>query len=135
MIFEKIQFRRLKFNLQAIPICLVALFMWAVSGGWYVAVVPKNLSGPENIGIVLSTFGLCLFLADRLALLWFGIQGQVLVFPIWMGGVAFLIWGLLEWLHSFSRQYLSIFIIHWAVFLVIIAVTVLLSGRSRRIVE
>jgi hypothetical protein len=131
MTLEKTQFKRLKFNLQAIPICLAALVMWAIIGGWYVAVIPQNLSGPDNIGIVLSTFGLCLFLADRLAFLWFEIHCQVLVFSTWMWGLAFIIWGLLEWLHSFSRQYLSIFAIHWSMFLVIIGVTTTLIGRRR----
>ncbi|MEI6613348.1 MAG: hypothetical protein WCL37_00480 [Chrysiogenales bacterium] len=125
----------LKFNLQAIPVCLAALVLWAIIGGWYVAVAPTNLSGPDNIGIVISIFGLCLFLADRLALLWLGIHSWLLVSSTWIWGLAFIIWGLLEWLSFFSRQYLSIFVIHWSMFLVIIAVTSLLSGRRRHMVE
>lgn len=135
MILEKTHFMNLKFNLQAIPVCLAALVLWALIGGWYIAVVPTNLSGPDNIGIVLSTFGLCLFLADRLAFLWLKIHCRVLIFTTWMWGLAFIIWGLLEWLHSFPRQYMSIFIIHWSIFLVIIAVTLLLIDRRRRIAE
>ena len=135
MILEKTHFMSLKFNLQAIPVCLAALVLWAIIGGWYVAVAPINLSGPDNIGIVLSTFGLCLFLTDRLAFLLLKVHCRVLIFTTWMWGLAFIIWGLLEWLHSFSRQYVFIFIIHWSMFLVIIAVTLLLIGRRRRIVE
>jgi hypothetical protein len=131
MVLEKTHSMRLKSNLQAIPVCLVALVLWAIIGSWYIAFAPTNLSGPDNIGIVLSTFGLCLFLADRLAFIWFEIRCQVLIFPIWMWGLVFSIWGLLEWLHSFSRQYMSIFIIHWSIFLIIIAVTSLLAGRRR----
>jgi hypothetical protein len=126
---------RLKFNLQAIPVCLAALVFWAIIGGWYVAVAPINLAGPDNIGIVLSIFGLCLFVADRLAFLWLNVNCRVLVFTIWMWGLIFIIWGLLEWLHYISRQYMSIFVIHWSMFLVIIAGTLLLIGRRRQKVE
>jgi hypothetical protein len=135
MIFERSNSMRLKFNLQAIPVCLAALVLWAIIGGWYVAVAPINLSGPDNIGIVLSTFGLCLFLADRLAFLWLNFHCQVLVFTTWVWGLAFILWGLLEWLHSFSMQYKAIFIIHWSAILVIIAVILMLIGRRRRVAE
>jgi hypothetical protein len=131
MVLEKTNFLRLKFNLQAIPVCLAALVLWAVIGGWYISAAPKNMAGQDNVGIVLSVFGLCLFLADRLAFLWFKVRSQVLVFATWMWGTAFIAWGLLEWLHSISRQYASIFIIHWSVFLVVIAGTLLLVGRER----
>jgi hypothetical protein len=135
MILEKLHSMRLKFNLQAIPVCLAALGLWAIIGSWYVAVAPINLSGADNIGIVISTLGLCLFVADRLAFLWLKVHSWVLIFPTWMLGLAFIIWGLLEWLHSFSRQYLSIFIIHWVVFLIIIAIILLLVGRRLRKAE
>jgi hypothetical protein len=135
VILEKPHAMRLKFNLQAIPVCLAALVLWAIIGSWYIAIAPTSIAGPDNIGIVLSTFGLCLFLADRLALVWFEIHSQVLFFATWIWGVALIIWGLLAWLHSFSRQYLSIFIIHWSIFLVIIAVTLLVVGRRRRKAE
>jgi len=131
MILDKTHFMQLKFNLQAIPVCLAALVMWAIIGGWYVTVAPTNMSGPDNIGVVLSIFGLCLFLADRLAFLWFKLQCWVLFFTTWMWGLAFVLWGLFEWLHYFSRQYTSIFIIHWSVFLLIIAATLLWTGRQR----
>jgi hypothetical protein len=131
MILEKTHSMHLKFNLQAIPVCLAALVMWAISGGWYVSIAPANMAGPDNIGIVLSVFGLCLFLADRLAFLWFRLQCWVLFFTTWMWGLVFVLWGLFEWLHSFSRQYASIFIIHWSVFLLIIAVAFLMTGRRR----
>lgn len=131
MILEKPNFLRLKFNLQAIPVCLAGLVLWAIIGGWYVSAAPKNIAGPDNIGIVLSVFGLCLFLADRLAFLWFKIRSQVLFFTTWMWGIVFIIWGLLEWLHAISRQYVSIFIIHWSMFLIIIAGTLLLIGRRQ----
>ena len=135
MILEKTHSMRLKLNLQAIPVCLAALVFWAITGSWYISVVPTNLSGPDNIGIVLSIFGLCLFLADRLAFLWLKVHSQVLIFTTWMWGLAFIIWGLLEWLHSFSRQYMSIFIIHWSIVLLIIAVTLLLSDHRRHKTE
>jgi hypothetical protein len=132
MILEKTNYTRLRFNLQAIPVCLAAMVMWAIIGGWYVSAAPANMAGPDNVGIVLSTFGLCLFLADRLAFLWFKVQSQVLVFTTWMWGIAFIIWGLLEWLHSFSGRYLSNFIIHWSIFLAIIAVTSLWINRRQK---
>jgi hypothetical protein len=132
MILEKTHSMHLKFNLQAIPVCLVAMVMWAIIGGWYVTIAPTNMAGPDNIAIVISTFGLCLFLADRLAFLWLKLRCWVLFFTTWMWGLVFVFWGLLEWLHSFSRQYLSIFIIHWSAFLFIIAVTLLWVGRRRQ---
>lgn len=131
MILEKTNSMRLKYNLQAIPVCLAALVMWALFGGWYVTIAPINMAGSDNIGIVLSILGLSLFLADRFAFFWFKVQAQVIVFTTWMWGVAFIVWGLLEWLHSFSRQYMSFFIIHWSIFLVIIVGTLLLVGRRR----
>jgi hypothetical protein len=135
MILDKTHYTRLKFNLQAIPVCLAAMVLWAIIGGWYVTVAPTNMAGPDNVGIVLSIFGICLFLSDRMAFLWFKVQSQVLVFTTWMWGIAFIIWGLLEWLHSFSGRYWSIFIIHWSICLFIIIVTSLLIGRRRHKAE
>jgi hypothetical protein len=135
MILEKTHFMHLKFNLQAIPVCLAALVLWGVIGSWYTAISPTNMAGPDNIGIVLSIFGLSLFLADRLAFLWLDVHSRVFVFPTWMWGLAFIIWGLIEWLHSFSMKYMAIFIIHWLMFLVIITVTLLLIGRRRHKAE
>ena len=131
MILEKNHSMHLKFNLQAIPVCLAALVIWGIIGGWYVAIAPTNMSGPDNIGIVLSIFGLCLFLADRLAFLWLKIHCWVLFFTAWMWGLAFIAWGLFKWLHFFSKKYVAIFLIHWTLFLIIIAVTSLSVGRSR----
>jgi hypothetical protein len=135
MILDKTHYTRLKFNLQAIPVCLAAMVLRAIIGGWYVTVAPTNMAGPDNVGIVLSIFGICLFLSDRMAFLWFKVQSQVLVFTTWMWGIAFIIWGLLEWLHSFSGRYWSIFIIHWSICLFIIIVTSLLIGRRRHKAE
>jgi hypothetical protein len=135
MILEKSHFMHVKFNLQAIPVCLAALVMWAVIGSWYIAIAPANIAGPDNIGIVLSIFGLSLFLADRLAFLWLNVHCWVFIFPTWMLGLAFIIWGLVEWLHSFSMNFMTIFIIHWLMALVIIAVILLLIGRRRRKAE
>jgi hypothetical protein len=132
IILEKNHSVHLKFNLQAIPICLAALILWAISGGWYISMAPANMAGPDNIGIVLSIFGLCLFLADRLALLWLNIHCWVLIFTTWMWGMVFIIWGLLEWLHYFSQKYMAFFIIHCSVFLAVIAITLLLIKRRRR---
>lgn len=129
---ENKQFTSLKFNLQALPVCLAALVFWAIIGGWYVSVAPLNLAGPDNIGIVLSIFGLCLFATDRLAFCWRGIRCRIFFFATWVWGLAFIIWGLFEWLHSISRQYVFIFIIHWSMFLAIIAGILLLIGRSRQ---
>ena len=123
---------RVRFNLQAIPVSLAALGLWAVVGGWYVAVAPVNLAGTDNIGIVLSTFGVCLFLADRLAWYWLKTECWVVFFKLWAWGLVFLAWGLVEWLQAFSGKYLAIFIIHWLISAVII-VTVALLGRRQRL--
>lgn len=131
MIFEKNHSMHLKFNLQAIPVCLVALVLWAVIGGWYTSVAPKDMAGPDNTGIVFSIFGLCLFFADRLALLWLSVHSQIIVFATWLWGLIFMFWGLFEWLHSFSKRYLPIFILHWTIFLIIIAILSILVGHSR----
>jgi hypothetical protein len=123
---------RFRFSLQAIPVSLAALGLWAVIGGWYMAVVPGNLAGSDNIGIVLSTFGVCLFLADRLAWLWLKIECWVIFFKIWVWGLAFIFWGLLEWLHAFSNKYMSVFILHWLVIAAVIAAFTLLANRRQR---
>ena len=82
-----------KSNLQAIPVCLAALVLWAIIGGWYVAVAPSNIAGTDNIGIVLSIFGICLFLADRIASVWLHVDSRILIFSTWIWGLAFVIWG------------------------------------------
>jgi hypothetical protein len=135
MILDKRLSGHLKFNLQAIPVLLAALVFWAIIGGWYVAVAPPNMAGTDNIGVVLSVFGFCLFLADRIAVIWLGVYSRVLVIPTWIWGLVFVVWGLGEWLHSFSRRYLAIFIIHWLVLLLLIALASFLSGRRRRQAE
>jgi len=123
---------RFRFTLQAIPVSLAALGLWALIGGWYVALAPVNLAGADNIGIVLSTFGTCLFLADRLAFLWLKIECWVVLFKIWIWGLFFIAWGLLEWLHAFSKKYLSIFILHWLVIALVVAAVSMMVGRRRQ---
>jgi hypothetical protein len=122
---------RFRFTLQAIPVSLAALGLWAFIGGWYVSLAPINLAGADNIGIVLSTFGICLFLADRLAFFWLKLDCWVIIFKIWVWGLIFIAWGLLEWLHAFSRKYLSIFIVHWLTITLVVAATSLLVSRRR----
>ena len=122
---------RFRFTLQAIPVSLAALGLWAVIGGWYIAVVPVNLAGTDNIGIVLSTFGVCLFLADRLASYWLKVECWLIVFKLWFWGLLFIAWGLLEWLGAFSGKYVLLFTVHWLVIAAVIAVVWLLSrGRN-----
>jgi hypothetical protein len=122
---------RFRFNLQAIPVSLAALGLWAVVGGWYVAVAPANLAGADNIGIVLSTFGVCLFVADRLAFYWLKIECWLIFFKLWAWGLVFIAWGLLEWLHAFSGKYWMFFAIHWLVSAAVIALAAMLGRRQR----
>jgi hypothetical protein len=123
---------RFRFNLQAIPVSMAALGLWAIVGGWYVAIAPVNLAGTDNIGIVLSTFGICLFLADRLAFFWLKAECWVVVFKLWFWGLLFIAWGLQEWLSALSRKYLLIFIAHWLVIASAITITTLLVRRRQR---
>ena len=111
---------------------MAALGLWAIIGGWYVALAPVNLAGADNIGIVLSTFGICLFLADRLAFLWLKLDCWVIIFKIWVWGLVFIAWGLLEWLHAINKKYLSIFIAHWLVMALVVAATTMLVKRRRQ---
>lgn len=120
---------RLRFNLQAIPVALAALGLWAVIGGWYVAVVPAGFSGPDNIGIVLSTFGVCLFLADRVAFRWLKVDCWVIFFKLWFWGLVFTAWGLVEWLRADSSSSWLAFTLHWLALAVILVPTWLLSRR------
>jgi hypothetical protein len=122
---------RIRFNLQAIPVSLAALGLWAVVGGWYVAVAPANLAGADNIGIVLSTFGVCLFVADRLAFYWLKIECWMVFFKLWAWALVFLAWGLVEWLRAFSGKYLLLFVFHWLISAAVLAAAARL-GRSRR---
>jgi hypothetical protein len=122
---------RVRFNLQSIPVSLAALGLWAVIGGWYVAVAPVNLAGTDNIGIVLSTFGVCLFLADRLACYWLKTDCWVVFFKLWAWGLVFIAWGLVEWLKAFSGKYLLLFVIHWLVSAAVVAIAALLGRRQR----
>jgi hypothetical protein len=123
---------KLRFSLQSIPVFLAALGMWAVVGGWYVTLVPANLSGPDNIGIVLSTFGACLFLADRLASHWLNCECWLLLFKLWLWGLLFVAWGLLEWLKAFHNEYGLAFAAHWLVLGVLIAAGALLTRGQHR---
>ena len=123
---------RFRFSLQAIPVSLAALGLWAIVGGWYIAIAPVNLAGTDNIGIVLSTFGICLFLADRLAFYWLKAECWVIIFKLWLWGLVFIAWGLLEWLKAFSGKYLSIFIAHWLAIAAAIAIATMLVRRQRR---
>jgi hypothetical protein len=125
---------RLRFSLQVIPVSLAALGLWAIIGGWYVAIAPVNLAGPDNIGIVLSTFGICLFLADRLSFYWLKAECWLIVFKLWLWGLIFVAWGLLEWLRAFSREYLSLFIFHWLAIAAVIVIFTLLARRQRRVI-
>jgi hypothetical protein len=119
---------RIRFDLRAIPVLLAALGLWAVVGGWYVAVAPANLSGPDNIGIVLSTFGACLFFADSLAFRWLKVDGWVVFFKLWFLGLLFIAWGLLEWLRAYQSGFWLIFTLHWLVVAALLAA----SWRLRR---
>jgi hypothetical protein len=122
---------RFRFTMQAIPVSLAALGLWAVIGGWYIAVAPANLAGTDNIGIVLSTFGACLFLADRLAFLWLKAECWLIIFKLWFLGLLFIAWGLLEWLGSFSPEHWLLFTVHWLAIAALITLVWLLSGRQR----
>lgn len=111
---------------------MAALGLWALIGGWYVAIAPANLAGADNIGIVLSTFGICLFLADRLAFYWLKLDCWVILFKIWVWGLVFIAWGLVEWLPAFSKKHVSVFIAHWLTIALVIAVSTFLVRRRRR---
>ena len=123
---------RFRFTLQSIPVALAAMGLWAIIGGWYVAIAPVNLAGTDNIGIVLSTFGICLFVADRLAFYWLKIDCWVIFFKIWVWGLFFIAWGFLEWLHAFSDKYASVFFAHWLAIALVIGATSLLVSRRRQ---
>ncbi len=130
IIVRPVKTMRLRFNLQAIPVALAALGLWAVIGGWYIAVAPAGLSGPDNIGIVLSTFGVCLFLADRLAFRWLGVDCWVIFFTLWFWGLIFIAWGLVEWLRAYQNGSGLVFTLHWLATIAILAGAWLLSRRS-----
>lgn len=123
---------RFRFTLQSLPVALAALGLWAIIGGWYVTIVPDNLAGADNIGIVLSTFGICLFLADRLAFYWLQLDCWVIIFKLWGWGLCFIAWGLLEWLHALSRKHAAVFIAHWLAVALVIAAASLLANRRRQ---
>ena len=135
MIQENYLSVHVKPHLHAIPVCLAALVLWAVIGGWYISVAPPDMAGTDNIGLVLSTFGICLFLADRIAFLWLHVRSKLIVFSTWVWGLAFVAWGLLEWLHSFSSRFAVVFFIHWTVFLIVIASMLIWTGRRRNTSE
>jgi hypothetical protein len=104
---------RLRFDVRTIPVFLGALGLWAILGGWYLAVAPAGLSGTDNIGIVLSTFGACLFIADRLAGRCTGGDRWLIFLKLWAWGLLFVAWGLLEWLRVFQARYWGFFACHW----------------------
>lgn len=122
---------RLRFDLQTIPVSIGALGLWAVLGGWYVAIAPPGLSGADNIGIVLSTFGACLFIADRLAGRWLRGDRWLLFLKLWAWGLLFVAWGLLEWLRAFQPSYWVLFACHWLATALMLAAFAWL-GRRRR---
>lgn len=123
---------RLRFSWPAIPTALAALVLWAVVGSWYVELVPDNLSGADNIGIILSTFGACLFLADRIAYFWQGNECWLILFKLWLWGLLFVAWGLVEWLRAFTAAAWRAFAAHWLVVALVIAGSAMLAARRRR---
>lgn len=120
---------RLRFNLLSIPVLLAALGLWAAVGGWYVAVVPPGLSGADNVGIVLSTFGACLFVADRAAGRWLRCDCWFLIFKLWLWGLLFAAWGLVEWLRAFQARHWGYFAAHWLALALVVAACWRLLGR------
>lgn len=120
---------RLRFNLLTIPVTLGALGLWAVIGGWYVAVATPDVSGTDNIGIVLSIFGACLFIADRVAHRWFRSDCWLIFLKLWTWGLLFVAWGLVEWLRAFQAGYWLSFALHWTGLVLVLAVSWLLGRR------
>ncbi|MBN2344865.1 MAG: hypothetical protein JXO51_00635 [Candidatus Aminicenantes bacterium] len=123
---------RFRVSLAAIPVILAALGLWAVLGGWYVAVAPADMAGADNIGIVLSIFGICLFLADRLAFHWLRVDCWFVILKLWAWGLLFTAWGLVEWLKAFSGRYFWIFAVHWLAIALVLAAVLWRVTRRRR---
>ena len=120
---------KLRFSWKAIPVLLAAIGLWAMVGGWYVTLVPADLSGPDNSGIVLSTFGACLFLADRLAYHWLKADCWLILFKLWLWGVLFVAWGLLEWMSAFHGKHWLAFFAHWLMVTALMTAGTLLARR------
>lgn len=120
---------KLRFSLHAIPLSLAAIGLWALVGGCYVPLVPANLSGPDNSGIVLSSLGACLFLADRLAYYRLKADCWLILFKLWLWGVLFIAWGLLEWVTALNGKHWLVFIAHWLSVAALIMTGTLLARR------
>ncbi|MBE0665654.1 MAG: hypothetical protein IH584_07490 [Candidatus Aminicenantes bacterium] len=56
----------------------------------------------------------------------------VIFFKIWVWGLFFIIWGLIEWLQAFSAKYMSVFIAHWLTIALIVIATGVLVNRRRQ---
>ncbi|HOW45000.1 MAG TPA: hypothetical protein PK919_07495 [Candidatus Aminicenantes bacterium] len=121
---------RLRFDAWTIPVSLAGLGLWAILGAWYVAIAPPGASGADNIGIVLSTFGACLFIADRLAGRWLRHDRWLLFLKLRTWGLLFIAWGLVEWLRAFQSRFWVLFACHWGATVLTLAVFAWV-GRKR----
>lgn len=125
----------IKFTLAAIPVTAAAVVLWIVVGGAYVALAPENIAGEENIGIILSVFGFCLFLADRYAWVKMGSSSWIIIMKTWLWGLLFLGWGLVEWalvLHSGTAPW---FALHTAALIACVALVFRWQARNPRTEE
>ena len=86
-----------KFTFAAVPVIAAAILLWLILGAAYLSLAPENMAGEENIGIILSLFGFCLFLSDRVAFVKMDSHSWIIIMKTWIWGLVFLVWGIVEW--------------------------------------
>jgi hypothetical protein len=111
-----------RFTLPAIPVLVVSFILWFILGGIYMGAVPENFAGQDNMGIGFAVLGLCLFCVDRLAYLFLNSHSWIIILKTWMWGLVSMIAGLVIWASGLSSKNLLVFIIHWLVTMILIAV-------------
>ena len=107
----------IKLTLPVLPVLLASIVLWFIAGGVYSDLIPEHAAGTDNLGVVFSTLGICLFVVDRVAFLWKSAKAWLIIMQIWLWGILFVGAGLYLWIKGFNGKYWLLFVLHWLVVL------------------
>ncbi len=119
---------RVTFTLGAIPVLFVGVVFGILMNAPYIALLPDNVVGENNVAVLLSLFGFGFVLADRLFYLKWKTPAWVMWVRVWLWGIVLMIGGMVIWVQSFDMNYIVLFVAHWVA---LIGLTVLLLSKIK----